>query len=198
MRPGPPEERKDKRIDVALPVFLENATGVTRDVSASGVFLWISGMYAYGESISFSMGRKTESGKFMLKCRGDIVRTEWRDDTVGVAVRLIKTAMEPMPSHLSATDALRSAREQPRNINQRWDKALASAIETVDRWSSLLRDKALEAFKQRRGETTLKWDFPSIAVATNPHSRRVTVCSVTVVCLFPKASLALGRSGIRG
>jgi len=88
MTAGLPEKRRDKRINVALPVMLEDATGVTRDVSASGVYFWVNGTYALAESISFSMGRKTESGKFMLKCRGDVVRTEWGDNTVGMAVRL--------------------------------------------------------------------------------------------------------------
>ncbi len=101
MRLGPPNERRDQRIDVALPVFLEDAIGVTRDVSASGVFFCISGTYAYGESISFSMGRKTESGKFMLKCRGVIVRTEWDDNTVGLAVRLTKSGDEPYKDAIS-------------------------------------------------------------------------------------------------
>ncbi|MDH3287535.1 MAG: PilZ domain-containing protein [Betaproteobacteria bacterium] len=90
------ERRRNKRIDVALPVILENATGVTRDVSASGVFFWKSGTFIYGESISFSMKRKTESGKFMLKCRGVVARTEPRGNDVGVAVRITKTAMEPI------------------------------------------------------------------------------------------------------
>ncbi|MDH3314823.1 MAG: PilZ domain-containing protein [Gammaproteobacteria bacterium] len=91
-----PEKRRDKRIDVALPVILDKATGVTRDVSASGVFFWISGMYALGDSISFSMGRKTESGKFMLKCRGDVLRVEPRGNEVGVAVRMTQPVVEPV------------------------------------------------------------------------------------------------------
>ncbi|MDH3436007.1 MAG: PilZ domain-containing protein [Betaproteobacteria bacterium] len=89
------EKRRDKRIDVALPVILENATGVTRDVSASGMFFWISGTYALGDSISFSMGRKTESGKFMLKCRGVVFRTEPRDKRMGVAMRITEPVVEP-------------------------------------------------------------------------------------------------------
>jgi len=79
-----------------LPVFLENATGVTRDMSASGVFFWLSGTHLVGESISFSIELQRLDGKFMLKCQGDVVRTEWGDGAHGVAVRLTKTTMEPM------------------------------------------------------------------------------------------------------
>jgi len=89
---APPEQRRDRRIDIALPVTLENATGVTRNVSSSGVFFWISGTYALGDVINFTMGRRTESGEFMLKCRGVVLRTEQRSNDVGVAVWVATTA----------------------------------------------------------------------------------------------------------
>jgi len=87
-----PEKRKERRIDVALPVMLENATGVTRNVSPSGVFFWISGTYALGDVINFAMGRSTKSGEFTLKCRGVVLRTEQRGNDLGVAVMVAKTA----------------------------------------------------------------------------------------------------------
>ncbi|MDH3286716.1 MAG: PilZ domain-containing protein [Betaproteobacteria bacterium] len=90
-----PEKRRDQRVDTALPVFLENATGVTRDVSASGVFFWTSGTHAIGESISFSMRVQRPEGNVMLKCRGDVVRTEPRGTHVGVAVAISESVMEP-------------------------------------------------------------------------------------------------------
>jgi len=195
---GLPERRRHKRIAIALPVILKNATGITRNVSASGAFFWVSGAYAIGEPISFGMGRKTEAGKSMLKCRGVVVRTEPRSDDVGVAVRVTGSAMEPVPSHLSGTDLFKSAHDQPYNITQRKDDALASAIETVDRWSSLLRNKALEACEELQGQGVLKWDIPSIADAITPHSRRVTVCSVTVVGLVSNQSRVFRHRGILG
>lgn len=79
-----------------MPVLLEKATGVTRDISASGVFFWLSGTHVVEGSISFSIEFQRLDGKFMLKCQGDIVRTEWRDDALGVAVRFTKTTMEPV------------------------------------------------------------------------------------------------------
>ena len=95
MKAGQPERRRDRRVETELPVFLGNATGVTRDMSASGAFFWISGAYAVGESISFSMEMKTAGGRMMWKCRGNVVRTEPRKNDVGVAVRITESAMEP-------------------------------------------------------------------------------------------------------
>ena len=96
MTAGLPEKRKQKRINVALPVFLENATGVTRNVSASGVFFWLNGRYALGDAISFAMGRAAHSGDFLLKCRGVVFRTEPRGEEVGVAVRITEPVVTPM------------------------------------------------------------------------------------------------------
>ena len=97
MTATPPEQRRDRRIDIALPVKLEKAEGITRNVSSSGVFFWTSGSYALGDAISFAMGRKTESGEFMLKCRGVVLRTEERGRDVGVAVWVASTATGVTP-----------------------------------------------------------------------------------------------------
>ena len=102
------------------------------------------------------------------------------------------------PKQISATDLLKATREHRGNIDLLWGEALASAMETVSRWSSLIRDKALQASEELRGEITLKWDTPPSAEANETPSHLVPVCSVTVVCLFSKEPLALWRSGIRG
>ena len=94
MKAGQTERRKDRRVETELPVFLGNTQGVTRDMSPSGAFFWIRGRYAVGESISFSMEMKTAGGRMMWKCRGNVVRTEPRDNDVGVAVRITESAME--------------------------------------------------------------------------------------------------------
>jgi hypothetical protein len=87
------EKRKDQRIHTALPVFLENATGVTRDVSASGVFFWTDCACAPGELISFAVEISRPAGRMTLKCLGDVIRIEPRDAAVGVAVRITESAM---------------------------------------------------------------------------------------------------------
>jgi len=88
------EKRRDQRIHTALPVFLKNATGVTRDVSVSGLFFWTEGGCAPGELISFTVEISRPAGRVTLKCRGEIVRTELRDTTVGVAVRITESVMQ--------------------------------------------------------------------------------------------------------
>lgn len=90
-----PEKRRGQRIHTALPVFLKNAEGVTRDVSASGVFFWIAAsICAPGELISFSVELKRPERRMKLKCQGDVIRTESRNGEMGVAVKINESAME--------------------------------------------------------------------------------------------------------
>ena len=89
------EKRKGQRIQTALPVILKNAEGITRDVSASGVFFWTSdSTCALGDLISFSVELKRPGGRIKLKCQGDVVRMEPRAPELGVAVKIIESAME--------------------------------------------------------------------------------------------------------
>ena len=78
-----------------MPVFLKNAEGITRDVSASGVFFWTSeSICAPGELIRFSVELKRPKGRMKLKCQGDVVRTEPRNGEMGVAVKITDSAMK--------------------------------------------------------------------------------------------------------
>lgn len=88
------EKRRHQRIHIALPVFLNDATGVTRDVSASGMFFWMAGASAPGEPIGFEVELRRPAGKMRLKCRGDVVRTESGSARVGIAVKITESAME--------------------------------------------------------------------------------------------------------
>lgn len=82
------EKRKDRRLDTALFVYTEHARGVTRDVSASGVFFWTSGAYAVGEPICFAMEGNATTGKNISNCQGHVLRIEPRDYMVGVAASI--------------------------------------------------------------------------------------------------------------
>ena len=92
----PKKKRKHQRANTAMRVFLKSATGVTRDMSASGAYFWTSGTYAIGESISFSIELKTAGGRMMRKCKGEVLRVERQDSShVGVGVRITESRMEP-------------------------------------------------------------------------------------------------------
>jgi hypothetical protein len=89
-----PGARTEERVACGLPVDLGSATGVTRDISASGVFFETEATYPLSNSIHFQVKLDTPRDKMLVTCRGEIVRVEPRNKHVGVAVRIIKAQME--------------------------------------------------------------------------------------------------------
>lgn len=83
------------RAGASLPMSLEKATGIVRDMGAAGAFFWISGKHPVGEAVSFSIGLKTDWGTMAWVCQGDVVRTERRGADIGAVVKITRTAIEP-------------------------------------------------------------------------------------------------------
>lgn len=94
------DKRREQRVSAALSVDLGTATGVTRDVSASGVFFEIDATYALGSEIEFAVELDTPGGEMILRCKGEIVRIEPRDARVGVAVKILESIIEPVKAAL--------------------------------------------------------------------------------------------------
>lgn len=90
------DKRGERRVRAALTLNLGSETAVTRDVSASGVFFEMETARALGSEIKFSAELATPGGKMMLRCKGEIVRIEPHGARVGVAVRIIESALESM------------------------------------------------------------------------------------------------------
>lgn len=88
------EQRSDERVAVALPVHMDKMTGVTRDVSASGICFDIDAGYAAGSEVNFVIEVATFNEKMLLKCRGHVVRSEQHDGKVSVAVQIAESVME--------------------------------------------------------------------------------------------------------
>ncbi len=82
------DRRRAVRHRLALPVELEHGGGVTRDVSASGVFFETDQSFLPGSPISFSLlfEHADPHGPVRLRCQGRVVRLEPHDGKSGVAV----------------------------------------------------------------------------------------------------------------
>lgn len=87
MKRGHTETRRGERLGAALAVNLGRKSGVTRDVSASGVFFEIDARYPVGSEIRFELDLDTPWGQAKCDCSGTIVRVERHDGTVGIAVQ---------------------------------------------------------------------------------------------------------------
>jgi hypothetical protein len=85
-----PDRRKAPRFQVALPVELMEGTGVTRDLSAGGVFFETDRVFGLGEVSQFALVLEYIDPRqpVRLQCRGRVVRLERRGNTMGVAVAI--------------------------------------------------------------------------------------------------------------
>ena len=92
------EQRRDERVPAALRVSVDGAVGLTRDVSASGIFFETDAAYAPGSDIRFTVDIGTPGGDMVLSCHGNIVRVEHRGSKVGVAVRITESDIRPVPT----------------------------------------------------------------------------------------------------
>ena len=84
------ENRRGERMSVTRPVRLGGRTGVTRNISTSGIFFETDVDYALGSELSFAIELDGPPEKnLILRCRGTIVRIEHRAGKVGVAVEIV-------------------------------------------------------------------------------------------------------------
>src|SRR5262245_26301347 len=88
------EQRREERIQAVLPVKLGNGMGLTRDVSASGVYFETDSALAAGSPITFSVDIETPGGAMVLWCRGQVVRVDQRGKLQGIAVRIVESTVK--------------------------------------------------------------------------------------------------------
>lgn len=89
------ELRVEPREQLALPLRLaDGIVSVTRDISASGMYLQILGDHAPTGRLLFEMDLPDVNMKFTAE--GEIVRLEHRDGWTGIAVRLISPRLAPL------------------------------------------------------------------------------------------------------
>lgn len=90
------EQRTDPREFLALPLRLaDGSSAVTRDISASGMYLEIDGVHTcLAGPVVFEMQVAELGLKFVAE--GDIVRIEQRPGKTGVAVQLRAPRFEPL------------------------------------------------------------------------------------------------------
>lgn len=67
--------------------------GVTRDISASGMFIETDANHPIESLVSFSVELDTPQGKMLIRCRGEVVRIEPRHRKVGIAVKITESTM---------------------------------------------------------------------------------------------------------
>ena len=85
-----PERRWTPRFRLELRVEWDHHTGLTRDVSAGGVFFVTQEALSPGDPIALTLvfERLDPDHPLRLHCRGQVVRVEPYDGTSGIAVAI--------------------------------------------------------------------------------------------------------------
>jgi hypothetical protein len=118
------KKRKEDRENKILPVKVvgDKVKGVTRDLSASGVYFEIDSYYQVGSSIKMTIEFDSPQG-MQLECEGTIVRVEDHgSDKKGVAVRMnpLRSRLMHSPENRVTQDVDASeSRERTLNLNER-------------------------------------------------------------------------------
>jgi hypothetical protein len=93
---GENDQRSEPRVEVILPVYVEESMGITRDFSASGIRFDTDGEFEPGSDIDFVLEVETLTDRKLLKCKGKVVRTEAHDGRVCVAASIDESCLEPI------------------------------------------------------------------------------------------------------
>lgn len=89
-------QRSATRYPLALKVVLSEGHGVTRDISATGVYFSCDGAFEPNSKIDFVVQFEAAPGDapMQLRCQGTVVRVEEADGRTGVAARISSHVME--------------------------------------------------------------------------------------------------------
>jgi hypothetical protein len=80
--------RSAERFTSELPVEISGAIGMTRNVSATGVYFETTADQAPGSRVHFVVEVLVKGERLKMVCAGDVVRVEQKLGMVGIAVKL--------------------------------------------------------------------------------------------------------------
>jgi hypothetical protein len=91
------DRRRAWRYPANLGVNLDAGKGISRDVSASGIYFETETPFAPGQTIAFSFNLEQlyPDVRLELHCKGKIVRVEQRGEQLGVAATIDAWSLEP-------------------------------------------------------------------------------------------------------
>lgn len=97
-------KRREDRMPAMRLVQLDRGTGITQNISTSGIFFVTDVDYVPGNKIDFAIELEGfRDGKVMLRSWGKIVRIEIRRGKVGVGARILASKLETKIRYTSAT-----------------------------------------------------------------------------------------------
>lgn len=90
----PKRERGSDRFETELPVDVDGAQGLTRNISATGIYFETSVGHELGSRVHFTIEMMIQGQKKKLVCDGEVVRVDHTGAAVGIAARLVESFFE--------------------------------------------------------------------------------------------------------
>ena len=81
-------ERGADRFASELPVEIGGVQGLTRNISATGIYFETEVSQAPGARVNFTVEMNARGEKLKLVCEGEVVRVDHRGGVLGVAAKL--------------------------------------------------------------------------------------------------------------
>src|SRR5659263_164289 len=81
-------ERCADRFGAKLPVEMNGIPGLTRNISATGIYFETETDQAPGPRVHFTVEVVVRGEKSKLPCDGEVIRVDQKDGTTGIAVKL--------------------------------------------------------------------------------------------------------------
>ena len=82
------KQRAADRYVSELPIEINGAQGVTRNISATGIYFETTVEPEPGSKVHFTVDVIVEGEPLKMVCSGEVVRVDHKDGTVGIAVKL--------------------------------------------------------------------------------------------------------------
>jgi len=81
------------RVQSRLPVLLDGKSGVTKDISSTGILFEFDDDYATGSHIQFELEMNTPGGPITILCSGEVVRVNKDSGRSSIAAKIISQTM---------------------------------------------------------------------------------------------------------
>lgn len=95
IKPMKTELRTETRERIELPVQAGGQAGLTRDISATGLYFMTDSALRVGSAIELEIELSLATGNVKLKGQGQVVRIEPQGQQTGVAVKLRESRLVP-------------------------------------------------------------------------------------------------------
>lgn len=95
-------ERSADRFATELAVEIDGVHGLTRNISATGIYFEANLAPAQGSRVSFTVEVMVRGEKLKLVCDGEVVRVEENDGVLGIAAKLENSFFSDAPEAIDA------------------------------------------------------------------------------------------------